>query len=96
MRVFITGATGFVGRALTLRLLGTGHQVTAWVRDENRARNLLGSEVVLVPTNSSIGEHILRANAVINLAGSPCSPVDGRRAASTRLSRAGSTSLAQL
>ena len=71
MRVFITGATGFIGRALVLRLLGTGHQVTAWVRDEERARNLLGSEVVLVPTNSSIGEHIPRANAVINLAGEP-------------------------
>src|SRR5215472_10008248 len=71
MRVFITGATGFIGRALTLRLLGTGHQVTAWVRDENRARNLLGSDVELVPTSSSIGEHIPRANAVINLAGEP-------------------------
>src|SRR5215471_3854710 len=71
MRVFITGATGFVGRALTLRLLGTGHQVTAWVRDENSARSLLGSDVELVSTNSRIGEQIPRANGVINLAGEP-------------------------
>src|SRR5215831_11782083 len=71
MRVFITGATGFIGRALTLRLLGTGHQVTAWVRDENRARSLLGSDVELVSTNSSIEEQIPRADAVINLAGEP-------------------------
>ena len=71
MRVFVTGATGFIGRALTLRLLGTGHQVTAWVRDENRARNLLGSDVELVPTNSNIGEQISRAETVINLAGEP-------------------------
>jgi uncharacterized protein (TIGR01777 family) len=71
MRVFITGATGFVGRALTSRLLGTGHQVTAWVRDANRARSLLGSDVELVPTNSSMGEQISRAYAVINLAGEP-------------------------
>ena len=83
MRVFITGATGFIGRALTLRLLGTGHQVTAWVRDENRARNLLGSDVELVPTNSSIGEQIPRAGAVINLAGAPV--LDGRWTASRRL-----------
>src|SRR5215472_7377601 len=71
MRVFITGATGFVGHALTLRLLGTGNQVTAWVRDENSARSLLGSDVELVPTNSNIGEQIPRADAVINLAGEP-------------------------
>src|SRR5215831_655622 len=71
MRVFITGATGFVGRALTLRLLGMGHQVTAWVRDQDRARSLLGSDVELVPTSSSIGEQIPRAYAVINLAGEP-------------------------
>src|SRR6516164_5877036 len=71
MRIFITGATGFIGRALTLRLLGTGHQVTAWVRDENRARSLLGSDVELVSTNSSMGEQISQAYAVINLAGEP-------------------------
>ena len=71
MRVFITGATGFIGRALTLRLLGRGYQVTAWVRNENSARNLLGSDVELVSTNSNIGEQISRVDAVINLAGEP-------------------------
>ena len=80
MRIFITGATGFIGRALTLRLLGTGHQVTAWVRDENSARSLLGSDVELVPTNSSIGEQIPRADAVINLGGEPV--IGGRWTAS--------------
>jgi uncharacterized protein len=48
MRVLVTGATGFVGRALILRLLGAKDQVAAWVRDENRARGLLGSDVELV------------------------------------------------
>ena len=71
MRVFITGATGFVGRALTLRLLGAGHQVTAWVRDENKARGLLGSDVELVSVKSNIAEQITRADAVVNLAGEP-------------------------
>jgi uncharacterized protein len=82
MRVFITGATGFIGRSLTLRLLGTGHQVTAWVRDENRARSLLGSDVDLVSINSSIGEQISRAQAVINLAGEPV--IAGRWTASRK------------
>ena len=41
MRIFITGATGFIGWELTARLRGTGHQVTAWVRNENKARGLL-------------------------------------------------------
>jgi uncharacterized protein (TIGR01777 family) len=71
MRVFITGATGFLGRALTLRLLSAKHQVVAWVRDENRARGLLGSDIELVSANSNMPEEIAHADAVINLAGEP-------------------------
>jgi uncharacterized protein len=71
MRIFLTGATGFVGRALTLRLLGAGHQVAAWIRDESRARGLLGSDVELISVRSNIGEQIARADAVVNLAGEP-------------------------
>ena len=71
MRVFITGATGFIGRALTLRLLGAGHQVVAWVRDGARARGVLPSDVELVSTNSNIADQIARADAVVNLAGEP-------------------------
>jgi uncharacterized protein (TIGR01777 family) len=74
MNVFITGATGFIGRALTLRLLRDGHTLTAWVRDESNARSKLGADVHLVP--SSAGEPALRAgitrsDAVVNLAGEP-------------------------
>jgi len=74
MRVFITGATGFIGRALTLRLLGGGHQVSALVRSEVSAQNQLGPEVRLLPANAGPGE--LRetlggCDAVINLAGEP-------------------------
>ena len=32
MRVFVTGATGFIGRALIPRLQRDGHAVVAWVR----------------------------------------------------------------
>ena len=48
MKVFVTGATGFIGRALVLALQRKGHSVIAWVRDEARARALLGEDVELL------------------------------------------------
>lgn len=36
-RVFVTGATGYLGRALVPELLARGHSVRALVRDANRA-----------------------------------------------------------
>ena len=45
MKVFVTGATGFIGRALVLALRRKGHTVVGWVRCEKRARALLGDEV---------------------------------------------------
>ena len=47
MRVFVTGATGFVGRALIPRLQRDGYAVVAWVRSPARARSLLGADVEL-------------------------------------------------
>ena len=69
----ITGATGFIGRALSLRLVGAGHQVTAWVRDGTRARTLIGPDIALASTRegSNIRSEIERADAVVNLAGEP-------------------------
>lgn len=74
MRVFITGATGFVGTYLCARLRGLGHEVVAWVRDVERARMRLGESVDYV--ESSISEAELRTqlaacDAVVNLAGAP-------------------------
>lgn len=74
MRIFVTGATGFVGRALTLRLLGSGHEVSAWVRGQDRARTLLGPDVRLVAASggaSALADEIARADGVVNLAGEP-------------------------
>ncbi len=45
MRVFVSGATGFIGRALIPRLQREGHAVVAWARSEASARSLLGAEV---------------------------------------------------
>ncbi|MGB7218555.1 MAG: TIGR01777 family oxidoreductase [Vicinamibacterales bacterium] len=74
MRVFVTGATGFIGRALIPRLQRDGHSVIAWVRSEPRARGLLGADVVLVSAQGG-AEAMTRAlagcDAVVNLAGEP-------------------------
>ena len=48
MRVLVTGATGFIGRALVLRLQRDGHAVVVWARSEARARGLLGADVDIV------------------------------------------------
>ena len=79
MRIFITGGTGFVGRALISRLRGEGHEVVAWVRDVGRARAALGEGVTIVEVSGSgaaLSEALSGCEAIVNLAGAP---VIGRR-----------------
>lgn len=74
MRIFLTGATGFQGRALVLRLTGLGHTVSAWVRDPGRARSQLGADVHLVDAAggpAAMTQAVEQVDAVINLAGEP-------------------------
>ena len=47
MRVVVTGANGFVGRAVCAELAARGHHVVACVRDRQAARKLSGFDVVL-------------------------------------------------
>lgn len=74
MRVLVTGATGFIGRALIPLLQREGHAVMAWVRSASATRGLLGADVELIPTDQdgeALTATIERCDAIINLAGAP-------------------------
>lgn len=71
MRIFLTGATGFIGRALTLRLLRDGHQVVAYARDGAKARANLGGEVEIHEAAAGLEQGISGCDAIINLGGEP-------------------------
>ena len=74
MKIFVTGATGFIGRAAVADLQSRGHQIVAWVRSANRARDLLGHEPTLIgpnPTREDIRKHLEICDAVLNLSGKP-------------------------
>jgi uncharacterized protein len=74
MRVFLTGATGFLGSALVARLRGEGYTISAWVRSIERARSRLGADVELVPVAAgfdAMTAAVSRSDAIINLAGEP-------------------------
>lgn len=74
MKILITGATGFVGRALVPRLLADGHVLRAWVRSPARAAKQLGGQVEIVDANGGLPAMrtaVADVDAIINLAGEP-------------------------
>jgi len=94
MRVFVTGATGFVGRALIPRVQRDLHAVVAWVRSPTRARGLLGAGVELVHADTAphgLVAAIERSDAVVNLAGEPLMGAGGRPLAAPSSRAAAST-----
>lgn len=72
MRIFITGGTGFLGRALTQKLLAEGHSVTILSRSQPLRHHytpslshVIGNPVQPGPWQEELAKH----EAVINLAG---------------------------
>jgi dihydroflavonol-4-reductase len=73
MRTVVTGAAGFIGRAVVRRLAARGDEVIAIVRDPSRAGDIAPSGVRLVPGDLSSVDRLRRdmagADAVVHLAG---------------------------
>jgi len=67
-QVLITGATGFVGRALVARLLQDGAALIVLSRDVSRARARFGEAVTVVDRLDALPADT-RIDAVVNLAG---------------------------
>jgi uncharacterized protein (TIGR01777 family) len=75
-RVFVTGATGLVGRSLCLRLRRDGYHVLAWVRNKERAREVLGAEIELVSEQdgpNAFENAVASSTHAVNLAGASVS-----------------------
>jgi hypothetical protein len=72
MKIAVTGATGFVGRALVDSLIAAGHEVTALVRSPARAAALLPARVRLRSWNAAAPADpapLRGLDAVVHLAG---------------------------
>jgi nucleoside-diphosphate-sugar epimerase len=66
MRVFVTGATGFIGSAVTEELLGAGHSVVALARTEQAAKALSAKGVQPIPGNLDDRESLRTAATAVD------------------------------
>ncbi len=71
MKIFVTGATGFIGKRLVSRLIDDGHEVTGLTRNVPHAVKKLGTKLKLVDFACDLPEVLSGIDAVINLAGEP-------------------------
>lgn len=69
MKIFVTGATGFVGTALTKALLAAGHEIVALTRNAQKAQGRLPQ--IKWVEQLEVFSNFDHFDAVINLAGEP-------------------------
>lgn len=73
MRVYVTGAAGFIGASVVRRLVGRGDQVVATIRDPERSSHLVDLGVELrqgdLTRTAAIVDAMRGADAAIHLAG---------------------------
>ena len=71
--VFVTGATGYIGRRLTAALLARGHHVRALVRPESADRAAAGAETVVgnALDASTFAKAVTASDTIVHLVGTP-------------------------
>ena len=73
MKVFLTGATGFLGRFVAKALASQGHELFCLVRDQKKAQKVLGDMATLVfgslEDKNSYREALSVCDAVVHVAG---------------------------
>lgn len=78
MKIFIAGATGFIGSYLAKGLAAANHEITALTRNGSKAREILGNNIKIVvgdpKTPGPWQDEIDGTDAVINLVGDPVLP----------------------
>ena len=68
MRIFITGGTGLIGKALIQTLSLQGHAITVFSRDINKAKLELGEQIDYCSSLDDL-KSLDGYDAIINLAG---------------------------
>ena len=72
MKIFITGVSGLIGKALALSLQKKGHEVWGSVRKTGHVHFLPASQILTWDGISLLDEKVLsKMNAIIHLAGEP-------------------------